>query len=74
MNWSYFWAILKIFFGVCLILLSIAVLLYDLFLTPNGFEAGLAFVDLFIFLSGLFLTVFNAAKLSAGKQDEEEYE
>ena len=70
MDWSYFWNILKIFFGVCLLLLSVAVLLYNLFLTPNGFEAGLGFVDLFIFLSGLFLTVFSAANLPPNNQDQ----
>lgn len=70
MNWSYFWSILKVFFGVCLLLLSIAVLLYNVFMTPNGFEAGLGFVNLFIFLAGLFLTVFNAAKLPSNDQDD----
>ena len=70
MDWSYFWNILKIFFGVCLLLLSVALLLYNLFLTPNGFEAGLGFVDLFIFLSGLFLTVFSAANLPSNNQDQ----
>ena len=70
MNSSYFWNILKVFFGVCLLLLSIAVFLYNMFLTPKGFEAGLGFVDLFIFLSGLFLTVFSAAKLPSNNQDQ----
>lgn len=71
MNWSYFGTVLKIFFGVCLLLLSIAIFLYNAFMTPKGFEFGLAFLNLFIFLAGLLLTVFNVAKLPSGNQDDE---
>lgn len=73
MDWSYFWSIIKIFFGVILLLVSIAVLLYNIFMTPNGFEAGLGFVDLLIFLGGLFLTVFNIAKLPSNNADDDLY-
>lgn len=64
MDWSLFRRVLKIFFGICLILISVAVLLYNIFMTPRGYEMGLGFIDLFIFLAGLLLTVFNIADLS----------
>ena len=58
---------LKIFFGVCLILLSGIVLLYNLFLIPTGFDPALGVLNLFIFLCGLFLTIFGTEKLPREK-------
>ena len=54
--------ILKIFFGVCLILLSGILLLYNLFLIPTDFDPALGVLNLFFFLWGLFLTVFSTEK------------
>lgn len=64
--------VLKVFFGVCLLLISGAVFLYNMFLTPNGFEAGLAFLDLLLFLCGLILTIFGAGKLGRSHEDDDE--
>lgn len=55
--------ILKIFLGVCLLLLSGAMLLYNLFLIPTGYDFALSIINLFVFFCGLFLTLFNLAKL-----------
>ena len=55
--------ILKLFLGVCLLLLSGGILLYNLFLIPTGFDLSLGMLDLFIFFCGLFLTLFSLAKL-----------
>lgn len=57
--------ILKVFLGVCLILFSGVILLYNLFLIPSGFDLSLAVLDLFIFICGLLLSVFSAARLPA---------
>lgn len=55
--------IVRIFFGVCLMLLSAGVLVYNVFLLETGFDAGLGLLDLLLFVGGLLLTVFSAAKL-----------
>lgn len=63
MDWAYLRQIMKIFFGVCLLLVSAVVLIYNAFVLPGGYDVALGFLDLFLFLAGLLLTVFNAAKL-----------
>lgn len=55
--------ILKVFFGVCLMLFSGILLLYNLFLLPTGFDIALGVIDVFLFFCGLFLTVFSTAKI-----------
>lgn len=62
-RWQIMKQILKLFLGVCLILLSGFILLYNLFLIPTSFDFALGILDLFIFFCGLFLTLFNLAKL-----------
>lgn len=59
--------ILKIFFGVCLILLSGILLLYNLFLIPTEFDPALGVLNLFFFLCGLLLTVSGTEKLHREK-------
>lgn len=71
MGWKYFWLILKIFFGVCLILTSIGILLFNAVFLETGFDAALGLLDLFVFLCGLFLLVFAAAKLPSDRGEEE---
>lgn len=55
--------LVKIFFGVCLILVSGGILLVNLFVLDTGFDAALGVLDLFLFLIGLMLVVFAAAEL-----------
>lgn len=55
--------ILRIFFGVCLMLLSVGVLIYNVFLLTTGFDVALALLTLLLFAGGLLLTVFSAAAL-----------
>lgn len=69
MDWKFFRQIIGIFFGVCLLLISAAILLYNLFMTPNGYEVALGFLNLFVFLAGLLLTVFNVANLPRDNED-----
>ena len=52
--------IFRIFFGVCLMLLSVGVLIYNAFLLTGGFDIALALLDLLLFVGGLLLTVFGA--------------
>ena len=70
MDWKYFRQVLKIFFGVCLILASGAILLYNLFYIKTGYDTALGLVDLVLFLWGLLLVVFTAAKLPADRAEE----
>ena len=55
--------LVKIFFSVCLILISGGILLVNLFVLDTGFDAALGVLDLFLFLIGLMLVVFAAAEL-----------
>lgn len=55
--------IFRIFFGVCLMLLSVGLLIYNAFLLTGGFDIALALLDLLLFVGGLLLTVFGAAGL-----------
>ena len=55
--------LVKIFFGVCLILISGGILLVNLFVLDTGFDVALGVLDLFLFLSGLMLVVVAAAEL-----------
>lgn len=71
MDWKYFKQILKIFFGVCLILASGAILLYNVFFLKTGYDMALGLLDLVLFLSGLLLVVFTAAKLPSDRAEEE---
>ncbi|MBO2527578.1 MAG: hypothetical protein CW335_05300 [Clostridiales bacterium] len=70
MDWKYFKQILKIFFGVCLILASAAILLYNAFFLKTGYDMALGLLDLCIFLSGLLLVIFTAAKLPSDRVEE----
>lgn len=55
--------IFRIFFGVCLMLLSVGLLIYNVFLLSTGFDIALGLLDLILLVSGLLLTVFSAASL-----------
>lgn len=71
MDWKYFKQILKIFFGICLILASAAIMLYNAFYLETGYDIALGLLDLCIFLSGLLLVIFTAAKLPSNRVEEE---
>ena len=53
----------RIFFGVCLILLSAGLLIYNVFLLTTGFDIALVPLNLLLFVGGVLLTVFSAATL-----------
>ncbi len=55
--------IFRIFFGVCLILLSAGLLIYNVFLLTTGFDIALVPLNLLLFVGGVLLTVFSAAAL-----------
>ncbi len=55
--------IFRIFFGVCLMLLSVGLLIYNVFLLTTGFDIALGLLDLILLVGGLLLTVFSAASL-----------
>lgn len=55
--------IFRIFFGVCLMLLSVGVLIYNVFLLTTGFDIALGLLDLVLLVGGVLLTVFSAASL-----------
>ncbi len=68
MDWKYFKQIMRVFFGVCLILVSGAVLIYNVFLNKTGYDVGLGMLDMLVFLGGLLLTLFSAAALPGDRQ------
>ncbi|MBQ6430255.1 MAG: hypothetical protein IJJ99_00025 [Oscillospiraceae bacterium] len=70
MDWKYFRQILKIFFGVCLILISVALFLYNAFFLESGYDIALGLLDLILFLSGLLLVIFAAARLPSDRAEE----
>ena len=55
--------IFRIFFGVCLILLSAGLLIYNVFLLTTGFDIALVPLNLLLLVGGVLLTVFSAAAL-----------
>ncbi len=63
MERSYIKQILKIFFGICLLLVSAGLFLYNLFLAPGGFDIALLLLNVLLLLGGLLLTVFGISAL-----------
>ena len=59
MDRRYIKQVLKVFFGVCLLLLSAALLVFNLFLLSGGFDIALLLPNVLLFLAGLLLTVFG---------------
>ena len=55
--------IFRIFFGICLILLSTGMLIYNVFLLTTGFDIALVPLNLLLLVGGVLLTVFSAAAL-----------
>ena len=55
--------IFRLFFGVCLMLLSVGLLIYNVFLLTTGFDLALGLLDLILMVGGLLLTIFSAASL-----------
>ena len=68
MDWKYFKLALRIFFGVCLLMASVAILIYNLFFMKTGYDIALGLIDLILFLWGLLLVVFAIAKLPREEQ------
>lgn len=68
MDWKYFKQVLRIFFGVCLMLVGVVIMFYNLFMLATGFDAGLALLDLLIFLGGLLLMVYGISALPGDRQ------
>ena len=63
MDRRYVKQILKVFFGVCLLLLSVALLLLNLFLLSDGFDTALLLPNVLLFFAGLLLTVFGISAM-----------
>lgn len=63
MDRRYIKQVLKVFFGVCLLLLSAALLVFNLFLLSVGFDIALLLPNVLLFLAGLLLTVFGISSL-----------
>lgn len=63
MDRRYIKQVLKVFFGVCLLLLSAALLVFNLFLLSGGFDIALLLPNVLLFLAGLLLTVFGISSL-----------
>lgn len=63
MDWKYIRQILKIFFGICLLLLGAGLFLYNLFLISGGFDTALLLLNVLLLLGGLLLTVFGISSL-----------
>ncbi len=70
MDWKYFRQILKIFFGVCMILASGAIFIYNAFFLETGYDISLGLLNLILFLPGLLLVIFTAAKLPSDRAEE----
>ena len=67
MDRRYIKQVLKVFFGVCLLLLSAALLVFNLFLLSGGFDIALLLPNVLLFLAGLLLTVFGIAALPTSR-------
>lgn len=63
MEWKYFRLAIRIFFGVCLLMASAAILIYNVFFLEAGYDVTLGLLDLFLFLLGLLLVVFAVARM-----------
>ena len=68
MDRRYIKQVLKVFFGVCLLLLSAALLVFNLFLLSGGFDIALLLPNVLLFLAGLLLTVFGISSLPAAQK------
>ena len=55
--------VLKVFFGVCLLLLSVLLLLLNAFFLSGGFDVSLLLLNVLALFAGLLMTVFGIAAL-----------
>ena len=55
--------VLRIVFGVLLLLLSAGILFFNLFLLKTGYEHGLGFLNLLLFFGGAMLTIKGVGTL-----------
>lgn len=73
MGWCYIKQVIKIFLGICLLLLGTGVLLFNLFLASDGFDTALLLLNVLILLAGLLLTVFGITALPKEEDTYIEY-
>ena len=66
MDRRYIKQVLKVFFGMCMLLISVVLLLFNLFLLD--FDIALLLPNALLFLAGLLLTVFGISSLPAEKE------
>ena len=59
--------VLKVFFGVCLLLLSVLLLLLNAFFLSGGFDVSLLLLNVLALLAGLLMTVFGIAALPTSR-------
>lgn len=70
MGWCYIKQVIKIFFGICLLLVGAGLLLLNLFFLSDGFDTALLLLNVLILLAGLLLTVFG---ITALPQEDDTY-
>ena len=68
MDWHYFRQIIKIFFGICLLIFSFGLFLMNLFVFSGGFDVSLLLLNLLLFFGGLLCTVFGISQLPAERK------
>ena len=59
--------VLKVFFGVCLLLLSVLLLLLNAFFLSGGFDVSLLLLNVLALFAGLLLTVLGIAALPTSR-------
>ena len=67
MDWKQIRQVLKVFFGVCLLLLSVLLLLLNAFFLSGGFDVSLLLLNVLTLLAGLLMTVFGIAALPTSR-------
>lgn len=63
MDWNYFKQVMKIFFGILLLIFSSALLLMNLFVFDTGFDVSLCLLNLLLLLGGLLCILFGVSRL-----------
>ena len=67
MDWKQIRQVLKVFFGVCLLLLSVLLLLLNAFFLSGGFDVSLLLLNVLALFAGLLMTVFGIASLPTSR-------
>ncbi len=66
MNWKLFWKVVRIAFGVIILIAAVIMLFYSLFM-GDGVDIAYCMFSLLTFLLGLIMVVFGVASLPKKK-------